>query len=715
MPPKLKLTPEQKKERDVARKANLARISRDTIRAGQDIAPLPLIADGERRTRMLNDFYAFAAFYFPSHFTDEFSVAHRYNIDIITHSLGDLRHIFNLPRGYGKTTAMIAVILWLILRGEIRYAYIVSASEDNAKEIVEKFLGELESNKTLLADFPDVCFPFVTLEHETRRALGQRLNGVRTELQMSADMIRFPLVSGSPASGAIIKSNGITSKTLGTNKRGVGNEGLMRPDFIWMDDIQDEESSESYTQTEKIKKKIQKTFKFLTDKKKPVKIVITCTVRNRDDIADQYLKNPRWSGRRCSALDEMPKDLTAWRNYGEYHEKLLEQYQTHEPPEERENIVRKNLNEYYQIHRQELEDGFKPHWEYAKKPFHLSAIQSAMEFWLEDETSFWSELMNKPLAELLQDTDDLDVDKIMAKRLPYPRDWIPPSTEAVVAAIDIHNEMLSYLVLSGGNSFSTHLCDYGIYPEQTSRAVVQPEHVARPISMVYHGYETEDAVYTAVDELVEMLMQKRFERDDGTTKRISRILIDAKYGPLTATIRKYCKNTRYPDVVIHSFSATEDIYNRKKKLGEKRDPSGRWVIPPAANRGDPRHILYDGNHWKTFALARILSPMGNRSTLTLYEGDRTYHAQLISDWTAETHEKVYTKTARKDVIQTKWRDKPGKVNRSHLWDCVTMCFVALSEQGFAIESQEKAKTTGRREVKRWSSTDRSNRETFRNF
>ncbi|MDR1958896.1 MAG: phage terminase large subunit family protein [Planctomycetaceae bacterium] len=677
-----------------------AEISRRKIALGQEIGPLPAVADAERREENLSDFYRFAEFYFPELFPDPFSRNHCGNIDVIVRTRGSLRHVFNLPRRWGKTTTMTIVILYLILRSDISFAYIVAANEEMAEEILEAIRVELESNANLLADFPDVCWPFHALESRASRSLGQKLDGKRTHIKINTGQIRFPVVEGSPCSGAIIKACGIGSKQLGTRVR--TKEGAVRPDFILLDDIQDEESSSSFSQTEKIKKKVQKTLKYLTDKKKPCKIVINCTVRNRDDLADTYLNDPRWTGKRCGALDEIPKDLTPWRAYAEEQERLLDQHRDVFPPETKESLLRNGLNAYYKAHCETLEAGFKAHWEYAKTPVHLTPVQAVMENWIEDETSFWSEDMNRPLAELLQDTDDLDIDTIMSKRLPFQQYWIPRDTEAVVAAIDIHNEMLSYLVLAGGESFSTHVCDYGVFPKQPNRSVVQPESVPKKISDVFQNMETEDAVYEAINALVAELMKRTYTREDGVERRIVRIFIDAKYGPLTPTVRKYCKNTGYPDVVLHSFSANEDIYNAKKKIGEKRDSGGKWVIPPPANYGDVRHVLYDGNHWKSFALARIQSSAGNKSSLTIYSGDKSHHAQLIADWTAEQHEKVYTKTKNRDTIQTKWKDKPGRKNRSHLWDCLTMCFVALSEQGFALDSQEKVKTKLKKEKKKLS-------------
>ena len=663
-----------------------AEISRRKIAAGQEIGPLPAVADPERRAKSLADFYFFASTYFPDLFEDPFSDNHRYNIDIVTQTKGSLRHVFNLPRRWGKTTTMVIVLLWLIFRGDVFYAYIVAANEDKAEEILESLLHELDKNELLLDDFPEICWPFHCLERRASRSSGQKLNGVRTSISITGGEIRFPVVEGSQCGGAIITASGIQSKQLGSRKRVA--KGAVRPDFILLDDIQDEESSGSFTQTEKIKKKVQKTFKYLPDKKKPCKIVINCTVRNRDDLADSYLKDVRWSGQRCGLFDKMPTDLTAWRGYGEEQERLYEFFLDVASPEQKEKQIRNSLNKYYIKNRVALESGFQSHWEYAKTLYHISSIQAGMENWLEDEVAFWSEDMNTPMVEIYQDSEDLDIDAIIAKVIPTKQGLLPNDTGKIVAAIDIHEDVLMWLTLAGGEDFSTHVVDYGIWPEQRSRSIVQPENVPVSISDKHPGLAMEDAVFESIGELVEMLLDRRFTREDGSAVKLSRIFIDAKYGPLTPTIRKFCKVTKHQGEILHSFSAERNKFTTGKKQHEIWDPNNTWKIPPAKTVGSSRYMLFDGNHWKTFALKRVQASVGNRSTLTIYNGNKSHHAQLISDWTAEYHETIVTKAG----TETRWKDKPGKKNRSHLWDCLVMCFVALSEQGLSLASTQSRKT-----------------------
>lgn len=655
---------------------------REITAAGQDVGPIPPVENEERRALALSDFYFFAETYFSELFTDQFSKNHRYNIDTVINTHGSLRHVFNLPRRWGKTTVMTIVLLYLIFRGEVRYAFIIAANEDKAEEILESLLMELDNNELLLEDFPEICHPFHALERRSTRAKGQKVDGEFTRISTNAGEIRFPMIAGSSASGAVVTACGVSSKTLGSRKRIEG--GVIRPDFVLLDDVQDEESSASFSQTEKLKKTIQKTLKYLPDKKTPCKIVINCTVRNRDDLADSYLKDVRWSGRRCGLFEKMPSDLTAWRNYGEHHEKILEMHRNLEAGA-RERTVRESINRYYEDHRTELDSGFVANWDCAKTPVHVSAVQAGMENWLEDEVAFWSEDMNTPLAELYQDSEDMTFDAILSKVVPTKRYQLPNDTREIVAAVDIHETMLSYLILAGGEEFSTHVTDYGVWPEQRSRAVVHPENVPIKISERFPGMSVEDAVYESLDSLVEKIMGTRYVRGDGSEPNISRILIDAKYGPLTATVRKYCRNSKHRNIILSSFSAERTRFTTNKKVGEIWDRNSTWKIPVTKTGMTERYMLFDGNHWKTFALKRVQSSLGNRSTLTIYDGDKSHHAQLLSDWTAEYHETIATKSG----TETRWRDKPGKRNRSHLWDCLVMCFVSLSERGFSLASNQK--------------------------
>ena len=57
-------------------------------------------------------------------------------------------------RGAAKTTLISRLfVLWLILRGDKRYAVIISSTLDLAKEGIELLRTELEENANLISDF----------------------------------------------------------------------------------------------------------------------------------------------------------------------------------------------------------------------------------------------------------------------------------------------------------------------------------------------------------------------------------------------------------------------------------------------------------------------------------------------------------------------------------------------------------------------------------
>ncbi len=668
-PKRKKRTPQEVREYQ-------AEISREKSAAAREIGPLPEIINSEHRQAALDDPYVFMETYGSELFTDPFSLCHRMNIDTVTKTKGSLKHVVNMPRRWGKTTTLSFLFLWFILRGDIKFLMIIAANEENAHDILSSLLVELETNDLLYEDFPEVCHSFRMLEGTATRGNAQTFEGERTRVKIGADQIVFPTIPGSTCAGSIIRSLGIYSKQLGARVR--NTKGAIRPDAIWLDDVQDEESSMSFSRTEKLEKQIEKTLKYLPDKKTPPKIVITCTVRNQDDVADRRLKNPKWTGKRQGAFDKIPSDFSPWRRYDEEHLRLLERH-SGEDPDTASEKVREGVNAYYLKNREELDAGFEPHWEYAKWDFQISATQALMENFLENESSFWSEDMNSPLAEIMRDTEDLDIDAIMARRVPFPRGWIPGDTTKLVASIDVHHHMLTWMICSGNDSFSIHVVDYGVWPKQNSNAVVYPENVSKKIGDVFPGKAMEESIYEAFTVLVPELLERKFRNEDGSTHSVSRLFIDAKEGNLTATIRKFCKNSLYSGVVIPSFSFDKSLCTGTKKMNARWGREKKWEIPPAKN-GEVRHMLYSGNYWKTFQLARIQASLGSPSALSIFNGDRHDHAQLISDWTAEYHEKVYTKTG----VETVWKDRPRMKNRSHLWDNLTHCVVALSEQGIYL-------------------------------
>lgn len=108
-------------------------------------------------------------------------------------------------RGLSKTTTARMVVLWLLCRGDLHFGLLASSSHSKALKLLDELYRELDTNDRLCADFGLALAP------------GHRRRG------------DFALTDG----------RGFRAYGKGQNPRGEQLKSR-RPDFIWLDDIDDD-------------------------------------------------------------------------------------------------------------------------------------------------------------------------------------------------------------------------------------------------------------------------------------------------------------------------------------------------------------------------------------------------------------------------------------------------------------------------------------------
>jgi hypothetical protein len=171
------LVDQPKKEKKSGRQ-RAAEAQRQESLSVRDIAPLPAIANPNRRNECEEDFQLFCETYFPQTFTLDWSDDHIKVINKIEASVihGGL-FALAMPRGSGKTTLAECACLWAVLYGHRRFVAIVGATETHATEMLESVKTEFETNELLYEDFPESIHPIVCLEGIVHRCNGQLFEG----------------------------------------------------------------------------------------------------------------------------------------------------------------------------------------------------------------------------------------------------------------------------------------------------------------------------------------------------------------------------------------------------------------------------------------------------------------------------------------------------------------------------------------------------------
>ena len=282
--------------------------------AGRDLV-IPPVCNPRRRRRCQKDPALFLKTYFPHIFTNPFTDDHRSMIKSFQDRIryGGWKAEAS-PRGGGKTSIVRYLSIYAIVYDYRRFVVILAANAFSADANLYNIRAEFETNDRLAEDFPEICTPILALGGANQRAAAQTVNGQRTRLTWTGNLIRLPEVSGSPASGALITSIGIEGAIRGLNYQG------QRPDLVLIDDPETRESAASEAETRKREGIIDSDVTGLAGQEKRIAIFYTCTIWSANCLAakytDQKIKSA-WAGSRRKMLVQKPDNEDLWTKYME--------------------------------------------------------------------------------------------------------------------------------------------------------------------------------------------------------------------------------------------------------------------------------------------------------------------------------------------------------------------------------------------------------------
>ena len=659
--------------RRAVRKLYYAQRERQEFEKSRDIGEIPPVQNEERRKRCSSSLKLFIEEYFRN---DE-----KFNLPWASFHIEAIRKmeasIINgglfalaLPRGSGKSSLSERAIIWAILYGYRHYIVAIGDGRSAAQEILETVQTEIESNERLIADFPEVCYPIAQLQGIVQRATGQRYHGRPTDISWgSSGTIVFPTIEGSPSSGAILVTAGINSRLRGM-KRTTSDGRELRPDFVFLDDVQNDRSASSQSQIDKRLKVIRGTVLGLAGAGKKMAGVMACTVIRRGDVADICLdrqQSPEWNGTRYGLLESMPVNEELWK---QYHEIWAESQRTGHGISE--------ATEFYRLHQREMDEGAMPTWPERFEHDEISAVQYAMDKLYQNRDTFYSEYMNQPLDEISENEIRLEPQEIIAKVSGLPRYAVPQECTRVVAYIDVQAKLLPYVVMAFSDDGTGHVIDYGTYPDLKTW-----DWTLADVTKTYQtaGMGFEGSLTLALDTLTQQLIGRKYIREDGTEMQIERCLVDAAWGVSSSTVVTYCSRSQWSTVLMPSFGRS--ITADKKPYSEYRKIAGQtigdfWLI--SKNRQNVRVMEIDTNFVKTLVSMRIRTAIGDKGSFQIWGKQHDVHTNAIHRTFSQQMTSEYgIPTAGRSRTVNVWRLLPGRDN--HYFDCVCGCYAAASERG----------------------------------
>lgn len=652
------------------------------IRSVQDIAPLPSIEDPSQRAECIVSLRRFCEAYFPLTFNLAWSANHLHVIERLENAIkfGEL-FALAMPRGSGKTSIARAAALWAVLGGYRRFVVCIAANADKAAKAIKAIKSMVRSNILLRADFGPELHGFVRLENQARRCDGQKCDGIPTDIGWGSDEIVFPTVPNGSANGACIAAFGIESgNILGTQRMLSDGQTIIRPDFVMPDDPQTHESAKSKSQVADRFQVLTSDVLGMAGPGVRISAVMLCTVKEQNDLAERMLDGkqcPEWRGEKMKLLDALPTDLQLWDRYAEIKHDC-----------ERRKIPTTEATEFYAANRDAMDAGALPTWPERFEPGQISAVQYAMDIYYFNQSFFYSEYQNEPLAREVSSTMRLTTNEICERINGTDRGEVPVEATMLTAFIDVQQSCLWYCVCWFDQEFNGGAADYGVFPEQ-GRSYFTLNDVALGGKTLQSEYPNaaglDGQLYGGLEDLTKDLLGREWKRRDGTKLRIERCLVDANWGLSTKIVKRFCRQSQFSAVLMPSHGryvgATSTPFDQyTKRVGEKVGQG--WRMPKPDDPRDPRHIAWDTNFYKSFFHARMSTAMGDPGGFTLFGNHETAsrHRMFADHCSAEFSVRVAAKGKEVD----EWQEKPGVDN--HWFDCVVGCMVAASERGAMLKS-----------------------------
>lgn len=594
-----------------------------------------------------------------------------------------------MPRGSGKTTLCEVAVIWAVVTGRHQFVYLIAATEEHGSTFMQNVKAHITTTRDLVDDFPDALFPFVQLEGESRKAGGQRYYGIRTHIRWDDEKIVFATIPGCRCSGAIIKCTSLGSAIRGAKVNRQSDGTPLRPTLAIIDDPQTDRSAKSPMQVRERLGIINGAISGLPGPEQTIGIIVPCTVIAPNDVADQILnrdKHPLWQGVRTKLVNSFPKNEKLWAEYRRLRDDSF-----------RAGGSGEQSTALYLANRQIMDDGASLSWP-ERHPGCISALEFAMQLRFSDEAKFFAEFQNEPLSDRPQEDDLLTADEIAEKTNGLKRGVVPLACNTVTAFIDVQQKALYWMVVAVDETFGIAIIDYGTYPDQQRpyftlanlTATIQAKH---PIGGI------EAALSAALDALTTGLMVREWEREDGTPLRIDRLLIDSGWGEHTDLVYEHCRRSQHATNIRPSkgrsvTSSSKAIDEWEKVVGMKIGPG--WAERPIPNLQRVRLIHIDTNKWKSFTQARLSTPKGDPSALTLFGRDPDPHMLLCEHLTAEYRDRKTSERTGRTVDE--WHLPPHKPD-NHWLDCLVGCCVAASFQSIKLGSlKAPTKSTERRSL-----------------
>lgn len=657
--------------------------------AGRLLAPFPPPANPKRRKSCegRGGFKRFCETYLAKQFYLAWSSDHDIALERIEAAVldGGLFAVA-MPRGSGKSALARAAMLYGILYGHVRFGVILAANQGKAAQELDKIKTSSETNEMLHADWPEVFRPVWALERVAQRQKGQLYKNpatgeiMHTRIEWLSDRLVYPTIPGSVASGAIISAAGLDSGSIRGQSHQLPDGQIVRPDFVFVDDPQTRESAFSDHQCDVREALLSADVLGMAGPDRKLRAILACTVIREGDLATRMLDSevhPDWRGVRTSFVRAWPTETKLWDRYLEMRADGL-----------RAGDHGAKATAFYAENREAMDAAADISWPERHDSDELSALQHAYNMQMRmGKAGFAAEYQNAPLDEAK--LGGLTVAQVLIKTDGRARGTVSGESTRLTAFIDVHDQLLFYVVCAWREDFTGAVVDYGSFPEQPTSLWTMTG-ATRTLAKQFPAAGLDGAIQAGLEALVRKLGEQR----------IDKLLVDMGYkAGLIAAVQQKCGGG------IMQLAKGVGIRASRKPIAEYQRRPGEiigdhWYVPSVRRTQQFPHVLVDVNWWKTRVHEAFATTAGDTGSVTLWGTDGTRH-ELFARHIARSEFSVEVVGPSGRVRE--WAVLPGKPD-NHWLDCMSGCMCAAAMLGVKLPGQEVAP---RRVRKRYTQADLS--------
>jgi hypothetical protein len=651
----------------------------------REIGEIPPVSDPVLRAECDASLAVFLKSCFPDIFTLTFSRSHEDLIESIERVITNGgNEAFACERGFGKTQLSVGAINWGALTGRSKYSLIIGANAEMATAQRDGIKRRLETSDTLLALYPEICYPMRVLAGSLKMSATH--HGKLLRIKSRPDLV-LPCVDGAPGSEAVISCTGIDSGSIRGRYYDRADGTTVRPDTVMLDDPQDDTTAKQPKEVENRSKKIRQAVMGLAGPGKKIAIMMPCTVIAKNDLAFEFTDRnirPEWSGKRVRAMPAMPVDLDAefpkWHVYDEIRREDLASG----------DKTRARATEYYLANQAEMADGAVITWPERIEKNCTDALQSLMDKYLGDRHCFMAEQQQDPVGD--EDlTTYLSTTQIAQRFNGLRRQQIPPGAALITTGIDIQEHLLYWSQTVWSEALSGWIVDRGTFPRQPIadfHHLTPPRTITQWVAKEFPGqsFTWEEQHQLAIRACIDLLPKYR-DLEQGP------IVIDNRWHKAQSAVHQVASESDYAGTLAPAGGIAvggndTPISSRKMQEGNKRVSTDvEWYIKRVDKQ--TRIILFDANYYRSQLQKGLAKEPGSQGSITYNStvADAVFAAHLGSKAMKRTPD------AKRDIEI--WTNKPGQ-SQDHWLDCCVMTRVGAEIAGYRAAGVRHVKRSYRK-------------------